>query len=540
MYSAVRRLLAVGLGVIVIAGQAQAGELQVGISGEPRNLDPALYTDIASAWLVQNIYDPLVELSVTGEPLPEYSLCEAWEFNADATAITLHLRPGVRFHDGGELTAEDVVYNFDWILDPENASPVRKALGPVEEVEALDPYTVKVTFRYPFPEALQYWSRALIGIVPAASRPRGESPLARDPIGTGPYRFVEWKEGSHIVLEPFDDYWMEGIPPRDVSRVKFVFFADEAAKVAALLAGAVHLVDWVSPRDYVALQDVPGIELARIPGIQHQYVALNLASHPFGITADEVGDPVAIERALMARKFMMYAIDREEIRDEIFYGMATIMYGPWYPDSEWFSPHLRGRVLHDPELARQYLEEYYALGGARPLRFRIIATNAWWFVDVATLIQEQLRQYGVEAEVIPLEKRALFATLKTLDWEAAVEDFAHGIPAVLRWLRFGYCKVPNHNHWYHAAEDLPPQYFPTHPGHEEFCRLWDEASSAPDPEKRKELVWRMQEMLVENVIRIDLMMVDSLLAWRGEVRFAEGTVPLLGALHLKTVVGFDG
>ncbi|MCD5408223.1 ABC transporter substrate-binding protein [Candidatus Bipolaricaulota bacterium] len=540
MYSAVRRLLAVGLGVIVIAGQAQAGVLQVGISGEPRNLDPALYTDIASAWLVQNIYDPLVELSVTGEPLPEYSLCKAWEFNADATAITLHLRPGVRFHDGRELTAEDVVYNFEWILDPENASPVRKALAPVEEVEALDPYTVKVTFRYPFPEALQYWSRALIGIVPAASRPRGESPLARDPIGTGPYRFVEWKEGSHIVLEPFDDYWMEGIPPRDVSRVKFVFFADEAAKVAALLAGAVHLVDWVSPRDYVALQDVPGIELARIPGIQHQYVALNLASHPFGLTADEVGDPVAIERALMARKFMMYAIDREEIRDEIFYGMATIMYGPWYPDSEWFSPHLRGRVLHDPELARQYLEEYYALGGARPLRFRIIATNAWWFVDVATLIQEQLRQYGVEAEVIPLEKRALFATLKTLDWEAAVEDFAHGIPAVLRWLRFGYCKVPNHNHWYHAAEDLPPQYFPTHPGHEEFCRLWDEASSAPDPENRKELVWRMQEMLVENVIRIDLMMVDSLLAWRGEVRFAEGTVPLLGALHLKTVVGFDG
>ncbi|MGY4707936.1 ABC transporter substrate-binding protein [Candidatus Bipolaricaulota sp. J31] len=520
---------------LVICGPA--GELRVGISGEPWNLDPALYTDIASVWLVQNIYDPLVELSVTGEPLPQYSLCEAWEFNADATAITLHLRPGVRFHDGSEMTADDVVYNFEWILDPDNASPVRKALGPVEKVEALDRYTVKVTFEYSFPEALQYWSRALIGIVPAGSRSRGESPLARNPIGTGPYRFVEWKEGAHIVLEPFPDYWMEGIPPKEVGRVKFVFFADEATKVAALLAGAVHLVDWVSPRDYVALQDVPGIELARIPGIMHQYVALNLASHPFGITQDEVGDPVAIERALMARKFMMYAIDREEIRDEIFYGMATVMYGPWYPDSVWFSPDLRGRVLHDPEKAREYLERYYELGGEKPLKFRIIATNTGWFVDIATLIQAQLEEYGVEAEVIPLEKRTLFATLKTLDWEAAVEDFAHGIPAVLRWLYFGYYKVPNHNHWYHAAEDLPPQYFPTHPGHDEFCRLWDEASSEPDPVKRRELVWKMEEMLVENVIRIDLMMVDSLLAWRSEVRFAEGAVQLLGTLHLKALIG---
>lgn len=513
------------------------GELRVGISGEPWILDPALYTDIASAWLIQNIYDPLVELSVMGEPLPEYSLAESWKFNNDATAITLHIRRGVKFHDGSDLTAEDVAYNFQWILDPNNASPVRKDIGPITAVEMVDPYTIKVTFSYPFPEALQYWSRALIGIVPADSRKEEENPLARQPIGTGPYRFVEWRKGSYILLEPFPDYWVEGIPPRDIERVKFIFFGDEAAKVAALLSGAVHLVDWVSPRDYLALEKHPGIQVARLPGVMHQYVTLNLASHPFGITKDEVGDERAIQRALAARKFMMFAIDREEVRDEVFYGLATIMYGPWYPNSEWFSPKLRGRVLHDPEKAREYLERYYELGGEKPLHFRIIATNTGWFVDIATIIQEQLRAYGVEAEVIPLEKRTLFATLKTLDWEAAVEDFAHGIPAVLRWLRFGYYKVPNHNHWYHESPELPSEYHPTHPGHDEFCRLWDEASAEPDPEKRKQLVWKMEEMLVENVIRIDLMMVDSLLAWRKEVRFAEGTVQLLGTLHLKTVTG---
>jgi ABC-type transport system substrate-binding protein len=154
------------------------------------------------------------------------------------------------------------------------------------------------------------------------------------------------------------------------------------------------------------------------------------------------------------------------------------------------------------------------------------------------LIQAQLKEFGVEAEVVPLEKRTLFATMKTLDWEAAVEDFAHGIPAVLRWLHYGYYKVPNHNHWYHASEDLPPEYFPTHPGHAEFRRLWDRAAAEPDVEKRKELVWTMEETLVDNVIRIDLMMVDSLLAWRKEVRFIERSVQFLGTLHLKIVTGF--
>jgi ABC-type transport system substrate-binding protein len=243
----------------------------------------------------------------------------------------------------------------------------------------------------------------------------------------------------------------------------------------------------------------------------------------------------------MARKFMMYAIDREEIRDEIFFGMATIMYGPWYPDSEWFSPKLRGRVLHDPELARQYLERYYELGGEKPLRFRIIATNAQWFVDVATLIQAQLKEFGVEAEVVPLEKRTLFATMKTLDWEAGVEDWGYGNFSALYWLYAGYYRNNhNHNHWHHAAPDLRPDYHPTVPGHEEFTRLYDIAIAEPDVQKRKELVWKMQEMLVENVVRIDLMILDNIYAWREEVVGYGDGLNSTGDINLRFIKEFKG
>lgn len=523
----------------LLAGPAAAMELHVGIASEPWNLDPALYTDIGSAWLIQNIYDPLIELSVTGQPVPEYSLCTSWEFNADATSVVLHIRKGVRFHDGRRLTAEDVKYNFDWILNPSSKSPMRSVIGPVEAVEVLSPEELRVTFSRPFPQALIWWHRALAGIVPRGARDgvTGESPLSRHPIGTGPFAFSRWVRGVKIVLEPFRDYWRAGAPAPGIEKVVFEFFPDQAAKTAALLAGAIQLVDWVSPRDYLALSRAAGVEVARIPGVQHQYIALNLASHPFGITRDEVGDARALDRALAARKFIYYALDRAAIRDRVFYGMATVLPGPWYPDSPWFSPKLREAALPDPERARDYLEEYYALGGKKPLSFTIIATSSGWFVDEATLIQSQLSRYGVEVEVIPLEKHTLFATLKTTHWQAAVEDWAHGIPDVLRWLYAGYVKVPNHDNWYHASPDLPDQFFPTQPGHEEFCRLYQEAVGEPDEERRRELVWRMEEMLVEDVIRVDLVMVDSLLAWRSGLSGYREGAELIGSLHLGTITG---
>jgi len=541
----------VGFGLLV-SFATFGGELRIGIATEPWDLDPATYTDTGSGYIIENVYDPLIELGTDNEPTTEFAVCEGWEFSADATMITLHIRKGIKFHDGTDLTAQDVKYNFEWILDPENKSPMRKVVGPVKEIKIVDDYTLEVTFEKPFPEVLQYWARAFAGIVPEGAH--GErakekgvagiyaTALSRNPVGSGPFKFVEWVSGSHIVLEPFEDYWAEDVPAPGIDRVVFEFIGDDAAKMAALISGSIHIVDKVAYRDYDFISRMPGIVTKRIPGVQEQYVALNLGSHPFGITKDEVGDELAIERALMARKFMMYAIDREEIRDEIFFGMATIMYGPWYPDSDWFSPKLRGRVLHDPERAREYLERYYELGGEKPLRFRMIATNAQWFVDVATLIQAQLRDYGVETEVIPVDKNTFFDTLyETFDWEAGVEDWGYGNFSALYWLFAGYYRNNhNHNHWHHAAPDLPEHYHPTHPGHEEFCRLYDLAITEPDVQKRKELVWKMQEMLVENVIRIDLMILDNLHAWREEVVGYGDGLNSEGDINLRFIKEFKG
>lgn len=543
-------LAVLGLGILMISGLAIAGELHIGIATEPWDLDPAIRTDTGSGYIITNVYDPLIGLDQNNEPTAEFTLCTGWELKNNAQTIVLFLREGVKFHDGTSFTAADVKYNIDWMLDPDNSAPNKGLLGPIESVNIIDDFTLEVNFNAPYTGVLQQWSRVLDGVVPQwAHGKRSEekgvagfagTDLSRNPIGTGPFKFVDWVSGSHITLERFDDYWAAGVPAEGIDTVVFEIVGDPAAMQAALIAGSLQIVDKVAFRDFEVLSQMPGIMTKRIPGIQTQYVALNLGAPPFGITADQIGDEAAIEKAYNLRKFMFHAIDRDEIAEELFYGMNTNQYGPWYPDSEWTSPNLKGITLHDKNLAQEYLTKAgYPDGG---LSFRMIATNVQWFVDVSTIIQEQLRLYGVSVEVIPIDKAAFFDTVyETFDWESGMEDWGYSNFLAISWLFSGYYRNNhNHIHWHHAAPDLPDYYHETVPGHAEFCALYDEAIVEPDEQKRKELVWKMEEMLVENVIRIDLMILDNLHAWRDTVKgFGDG-LNSQGEIDLRFVTEFSG
>ena len=524
-------------------------ELRVGLSTEPWDLDPAIRTDTGSGYIIDSVYDPLIELDVNRDPSTEFALMEDWEWNDDSTVLTLYLRKGVKFHDGTDFDAADVKYNIEWQLDPENEAPNVGTLGPVDSVEVIDDHTLQVTFTDPYPDAVLLWAgTGMDGIVPEGSHgERSEekgvagfkgSDLSRAPIGTGPFKFVEWVSGSHITVEKFDDYWVDGVPAPGIDRVVFEIMPDDAAKEAALVAGSVHIVDKVPFRDFETIGSMPGIVAERMPGIQTQVLYINLGAPPFGIGPDQVGDEAAIEKALNVRKFLYHAVDREQILDRLFYGMGTIQLGPWYADSDWTSPKLKEMTTFDPELAQEYLEKSgYAETG---FDFRMMCTNVQWFCDVSTIIQEQLRPYGVNVEVIPIDKSAFFDTMyETFDWDVGMEDWGQGVPLALDWLYFhSYRNNHNHNHWHHAAEDLEEHYHVTVPGHKEFNDLYDIASVEPDEQKRKELVWQMEEMVTLDVIQVDLMWLDNLYAWRDSVKgYGDGVTPV-GDINLRYVTEF--
>jgi ABC-type transport system substrate-binding protein len=523
-------------------------ELRIGIATEPWDLDPAIETDTGSTYIIQNIYDPLVELDANREPTTEFALAESWEWNEDTTVLTMKIREGIKFHDGSDLDAADIKYNIDWQLDPDNEAPNVGSLGPIESVEVIDDYTFETTFEAPYPDAVLLWAAVLDGIVPEDSHgERSEekgvagfagTDLSRAPIGTGPFKFVEWVSGSHITLEPFEGYWIEGVPAAGIDRAVFEIMPEDAAKEAALVSGAVHIIDKVPFRDFETISSMPGIETARMPGIQTQLLYINLGASPFGIGPDQIGDEAAIERAYNLRKFLYHAVDRQEILDELFYGMGTIQFGPWFPESDWTSPNLKGMPTYDPDLAQEYWDKSgYAATG---LDFRMMCTNAQWFCDVSTIIQEQLRPYGVNVEVIPIDKSAFFDTMyETFDWDVGMEDWGQSTPLALDWLYYhSYRNEHNHNHWHHAEEGLREDYHETVPGHKEFVELWDQANVEPDEQARKELVWEMEEMVTLDVIQVDLMWLDNLYAWRSSVEgYGDGMTPG-GDINLKYITAF--
>jgi ABC-type transport system substrate-binding protein len=282
---------------------------------------------------------------------------------------------------------------------------------------------------------------------------------------------------------------------------------------------------------------MPGIVTERMPGIQTQLLYINLSAPPFGIQEDQVGDEAAIEKAYNLRKFLFHAVDREQILDRLFYGMGTIQFGPWFPDSDWTSPNLKGMTTFDPVLAQEYLDKSgYAETG---FDFQMMCTNAQWFCDVSTIIQEQLRPYGVNVEVIPIDKSAFFDTMyETDEWHVGMEDWGQGTPVALNWLYYhSYRNHHNHNHWHHADPEMEPVDHETVPGHKEYCDLYDLAIVEPDEQKRKELVWQMEEMVTLDVIQVDLMWLDNLYAWRDSVEgYGDGVTPE-GDINLKYVTG---
>ncbi len=180
-----------------------------GTSADASNLLPMLAMDSASGQICGLVYNGLVRydknLHIEGE------LAESWQISADGREITFHLRHGVKWHDGAPFTSADVLFTYHLIIDPKTPTAYAERYKQVVEASAPDPYTFKVRYARPLASALISWGIAIHPRHLLAGQDITKSPLARAPIGTGPYRFVQWVPGEKIVLERNSDYF-EGAP----------------------------------------------------------------------------------------------------------------------------------------------------------------------------------------------------------------------------------------------------------------------------------------------------------------------------------------
>jgi peptide/nickel transport system substrate-binding protein len=388
-------------------GEAAAGgTLRVGLDVDAGTGDPRLARDTSAFRLRELVFDGLVEMQPDYTVAP--SLAESWE-NPDELTWVFKLREGVKFHNGDELTAADVKYTFDTILDEEFASPSRAFFTPITAVEVLDDYTVQFTLDQPYGPFLSYLT---MGIVPQAVAEADPEAFANNPVGTGPFMLTEWRRGDSISLAANEEYW-NGAPLLDGIEMNVV--PDNSARVVALEAGDLDLVQSpLSPQDVKRMETTDGFVVNRTPAAGYTYVNLNCA--------DPVLQDVTVRRALS------HLVNREDITAAIYEGIGQIAKGP-IPPGMWAYTDDLPAYDYDPEMAAQLLDEAGWTVGDDGMRAKdgepLQITVRTHSEDpdrrqVIEVLQAEFMNVGIQADTNVVEWPSYFADVQNGDYQVGV------------------------------------------------------------------------------------------------------------------------
>ncbi len=307
--------------------------------GDAKRLIPMLASDTASADISGLIFNGLVkydkDINIIGD------LAESWGISEDGLIITFHLKKNVKWHDGKEFTAEDVLFTYEKLRDEKVATPYSGDFLLVEKAEVIDKYTFRVTYKEPFAPALISWG---MGIIPKHLLEKEDLNTAdfnRSPVGTGPYKFKDWRTGERIVLDNYEDYF-EGRPYID--RVIYRIIPDEATMFLSLKAGDIDYMG-LSPIQYSRQTDTPyfqdNFQRFRYPSFAFTYMGFNLLDGRF--------------KDKRIRQALAYAIDKENIITAVLLGLGKVSTGP-YPSTSWaYNPEVK-TYPYNPEKARELLK----------------------------------------------------------------------------------------------------------------------------------------------------------------------------------------
>ncbi|MEM2390387.1 MAG: ABC transporter substrate-binding protein, partial [Ignisphaera sp.] len=363
--------------------------------------DPALSYDIASAIVIQNIYDSLIGFKPgTTELMPK--LAERWESNEDSTVWTFYLRRNVKFHDGTEVSADIVKQSIERAKQLQG--PPSFLLDVIENIEVVDKYTIRFTLKYPF---APFASLATFTIF--APVPPNAANLEEKPIGTGPFKLESWKKGEQIILVANKDYW-KGPPKAD--RIIIRIYPDPATLRVALEKGEIDIALGIQPQDVEPLSKNPDIKMVSIDGLVIEWLGMNHRREPFN--------------NLLFRKAVNYAINYDYILNVILRGTATRLYGPLPPAVFGYDPEVENYgYRYNPELARQLLAQagYPDGKGLREIELIISTAERAERGEVATVIQSSLKAIGINVRIVDLDWPSFLDRLFNYDFDMYMVDW---------------------------------------------------------------------------------------------------------------------
>lgn len=381
-------------------GEGESTEEKVlifGRGGDSVSLDPITVTDGESFKVTKNIFDTLVNFGEQDTEI-EGGLASDWEAAEDGLTYTFTLEEGVTFHDGTDFNAEAVVANFDrWAAGDADQFPYYGSMfggfgddegHVIESVEATGDYEVTFTLKRPMAPFLKNLAMSPFGIAsPTAVEEQGDA-FGDNPVGTGPFKFVEWNRNDTVRIEKNEDYWVEGEPKLD--EVVFRAIPDNSGRLNALLAGEIDLADGINPSDAETIEGDENLQLYERPSMNVGYLGLTNTREPFD-------DP-------KVRQAMNHAIDRQAIVDAFFEGYGEVAKNPMPPVISGYNDDIEG-YEYDPEKAKELLEEA-GLGDGFEMELWAMPVPRPYMPDgqkVAEAIQSDLAEVGITAEIVSFE-----------------------------------------------------------------------------------------------------------------------------------------
>lgn len=387
-------VLALGAGLT----PAAAVDLRIGFSVDADTLDPANHRNRPTETIIRNMFDGLLTRDSQMKVVPEIAESIV---QVSPTEYDFKIRSGVKFHDGTEMTAEDVKFTLDRVVQEGGmgdgqTSPRQGLMGPVEKVDVVDGNTVRITLTEPWPilpamlPNQQIVSKAFVEKV-------GTEGMATQVNGTGPFKLAEWRKGDAIIMERFDDYYggspeIPPVGPACVDRAIFKVIPETASRVAALLAGDVEIITDVPPFSVAQIKANDGTDVMTVNGTRSFFVAMN--------TQGEIFDDPKVRQAAA------HALDKDLIIDKILGGNAQRIEGILSPDA--FGASELPAYEHDVEKAKQMLAE-----AGYPDGIDVTLDVEGAFKDDAEAVASLLAKAGIRAKVAVGESAQLSEKWRT-------------------------------------------------------------------------------------------------------------------------------
>ncbi len=346
-------------------------------SNEPEHLRFMERLGFSHVTIFVNVMEPLIDVGKKGEPVPK--LATKWEHSADLTKWRFYLRRGVKFHNGANFTASDVVESAKWLIDVKEISRSYNSL-PITEVVAVDDYTVD--FRFKNSQPLMLINLRYLGIYPATMARNNRREVELRPIGTGPYKFAGWAMGQSIKLDRFEGYWG---PKPSIDRAEITWRSESAIRLSALLAGEVDWIIDLSPEQ----ASLPPKAIS-LPGGENYHLRLDES-----VQKDWTGvDPVLADKRL--RLAIDYAINRKDLV-ALFKGFAMPLQGQFgKPGDFGYNENLKHRP-NDLEKARALVKEANAVG--KTLSFVAVSGRYSKDREVGEAVAQWIEQTGLKLKI---------------------------------------------------------------------------------------------------------------------------------------------